>query len=87
MSNVSDILTNTFISNCDSEYDAPSEKVPENDNHREKPLRRWPTYYNITKAEAEEYQDETDGVREDVLSMISAACPNAIYDRNWSAES
>ena len=102
MSNVSDILTNTFISNFDSEYDAPTEKVPEYDIATVKvpeyealmekagstmPLRRWPTYYNITEAEAEEYQDETDDFREDVLSMISAACPNAIYDRNWRENS
>ena len=65
------------------EYDAPTEKIPKYDALEEKPLRRWPTYYNITEAEAEEYQDETDDFREDVLSMISAACPNAIYDRNW----
>ena len=125
VSNLSNIFTKTFISECDSQYEFsgrsssespklmpddyatiseadmydPTENVPEYDIPMEKvheyealmenaggstmSLRRWSTYYNITEAVAEEYRDETDVVKNDLLSMISAACPNAIYDRNW----
>ena len=100
--NLSDIMTKTFVSDCDSQYELSTRSSSESST----PLQKWPTYHNITEAEAAEdpwmsetttlavteYERmqrsaKTDNVlMQSVVKFLNVVTPDAIYHPNWREE-
>ena len=99
---MSDIMTKTFVSDCDSQYELSTRSSSESST----PLQKWPTYHNITEAEAAEdpwmsetttlavteYERmqrsaKTDNVlMQSVVKFLNVVTPDAIYHPNWREE-
>ena len=97
MTSMSDIMTKTIISDCDSQYELSARSSSESSM----PLQKWPTYYNITEVVEDSWMTETTMMDDEVMlrpakmdnmlmhsliKFLDVATPDAIYKPNWREE-